>query len=113
MVRVFTCEQFYELVWSRPTTHLAKEFAISDPSAAPICSFSTTSASILDAGARHDLLEIIEEDTAASRRSSRVVGPDWVLCLPHALHQFSSKARMRNQCSSALPPGHPSRSHSA
>jgi hypothetical protein len=29
-VRVFTREQFHDLVWSRPMTHLAKEFALSD-----------------------------------------------------------------------------------
>jgi hypothetical protein len=29
------------------------------------------------------------------------------------MHQLSSKARVRNQCSSALPSGQPSRSHSA
>ena len=30
VARVFTREEFYELVWSKPMTHLAKEFAISD-----------------------------------------------------------------------------------
>ncbi len=30
VARVFTREEFYELVWSKPLTHLAKEFAISD-----------------------------------------------------------------------------------
>lgn len=30
VARVFTRQQFYELVWSKPMTHLAKEFAISD-----------------------------------------------------------------------------------
>jgi hypothetical protein len=28
--RVFTRQQFYDLVWSKPMTHLAKEFALSD-----------------------------------------------------------------------------------
>ena len=37
MARVFTREQFYELVWSRPMTHLAKEFAISDVALHKIC----------------------------------------------------------------------------
>lgn len=37
MVRVFTREEFYELVWSRPLTHLAKEFAISDVALHKIC----------------------------------------------------------------------------
>ena len=30
MGRVFTRGQIYEFVWSKPMTHLAKEFAISD-----------------------------------------------------------------------------------
>ncbi len=30
MSRIFTREQFYDLVWSKPMTHLAKEFALSD-----------------------------------------------------------------------------------
>ena len=37
MARVFTREEFYELVWSKPPTHLAKEFAISDVSLHKIC----------------------------------------------------------------------------
>ncbi len=37
MARVFTREQFYELVWSKPMTHLAKEFAISDVALHKIC----------------------------------------------------------------------------
>lgn len=37
MARVFTREQFYELVWSKPLTHLAKEFAISDVALHKIC----------------------------------------------------------------------------
>ncbi len=37
MVRVFTREEFYELVWSKPMTHLAKEFAISDVALHKIC----------------------------------------------------------------------------
>lgn len=37
MARVFTREEFYELVWSRPLTHLAKEFAISDVALHKIC----------------------------------------------------------------------------
>ena len=37
MAQVFTREQFYELVWSRPMTHLAKEFAISDVALHKIC----------------------------------------------------------------------------
>jgi hypothetical protein len=35
--RVFTREQFYELVWSKPMTHLAKDFAISDVALHKIC----------------------------------------------------------------------------
>src|SRR6185437_1000922 len=35
--RVFTREQFYELVWAKPMTHLAKEFAISDVALHKIC----------------------------------------------------------------------------
>ena len=34
---VFTREQFYEIVWSKPMTHLAKEFAISDVALHKIC----------------------------------------------------------------------------
>lgn len=30
MSRVFTRQEFYDLVWSKPTTHLAEEFALSD-----------------------------------------------------------------------------------
>ena len=37
MARIFTREEFYELVWSRPLTHLAKEFAISDVALHKIC----------------------------------------------------------------------------
>lgn len=37
MARAFTREQFYELVWSKPMTHLAKEFAISDVALHKIC----------------------------------------------------------------------------
>ncbi|MBZ7921466.1 hypothetical protein LAC81_06650 [Ensifer adhaerens] len=37
MARVFTREEFYEMVWSRPLTHLAKEFAISDVALHKIC----------------------------------------------------------------------------
>ena len=37
MARVFTRQEFYELVWSKPMTHLAKEFAISDVALHKIC----------------------------------------------------------------------------
>lgn len=37
MARVFTREQFHELVWSKPMTHLAKEFGISDVALHKIC----------------------------------------------------------------------------
>lgn len=37
MSRVFTREEFYELVWSKPMTHLAKEFALSDVALHKIC----------------------------------------------------------------------------
>lgn len=37
MSRTFTRDQFYELVWSKPMTHLAKEFAISDVALHKIC----------------------------------------------------------------------------
>ncbi len=37
MAQVFTLEEFYELVWSKPMTHLAKEFAISDVALHKIC----------------------------------------------------------------------------
>lgn len=37
VARVFTRQQFYELVWSKPMTHLAKEFAISDVALHKIC----------------------------------------------------------------------------
>ena len=37
MARIFTREEFYELVWSKPMTHLAKEFAISDVALHKIC----------------------------------------------------------------------------
>lgn len=37
MARVFTREEFYELVWSKPLTHLAKEFTISDVALHKIC----------------------------------------------------------------------------
>jgi hypothetical protein len=37
VARVFTREQFYELIWSKPMTHLAKEFAISDVALHKIC----------------------------------------------------------------------------
>jgi len=37
VARVFTREQYCELVWSKPMTHLAKEFAISDVALHKIC----------------------------------------------------------------------------
>lgn len=37
MARSFTREEFYDLVWSKPLTHLAKEFAISDVALHKIC----------------------------------------------------------------------------
>jgi len=37
MARSFTREEFYELVWSKPMTHLAKEFSISDVALHKIC----------------------------------------------------------------------------
>lgn len=37
MALVYTREEFYELVWSKPLTHLAKEFAISDVALHKIC----------------------------------------------------------------------------
>ena len=37
MSRLFTREEFYELVWSKPMTHLAKEFALSDVALHKIC----------------------------------------------------------------------------
>jgi len=37
MSRVFTRQEFYELVWSKPMTHLAKEFARSDVALHKIC----------------------------------------------------------------------------
>lgn len=37
MSRVFTREEFYDLVWTKPMTHLAKEFALSDVALHKIC----------------------------------------------------------------------------
>lgn len=37
MSRVYTRAEFYELVWSKPMTHLAKEFALSDVALHKIC----------------------------------------------------------------------------
>lgn len=37
MARTFTREEFYLLVWSKPLTHLAKEFALSDVALHKIC----------------------------------------------------------------------------
>jgi hypothetical protein len=37
MSNAFTREEFYELVWSKPMTHLAKEFALSDVALHKIC----------------------------------------------------------------------------
>lgn len=37
MARIFTREEFYDLVWSKPMTHLAREFAISDVALHKIC----------------------------------------------------------------------------
>ncbi len=37
MSRVFTRLEFYDLVWSKPMTHLAKEFALSDVALHKIC----------------------------------------------------------------------------
>jgi hypothetical protein len=37
VAQVFTREEFYELVWTKPMTHLAKEFAISDVALHKIC----------------------------------------------------------------------------
>jgi hypothetical protein len=37
MARTFTREEFYELVWSKPTVQLAKEFGLSDVALGKIC----------------------------------------------------------------------------
>ena len=37
MSRVFTRQEFYDLVWSKPMTHLAKEFGLSDVALHKIC----------------------------------------------------------------------------
>lgn len=37
MARTFTRQEFYELVWSKPMTHLAKEFVLSDVALHKIC----------------------------------------------------------------------------
>jgi hypothetical protein len=37
VARVFTREEFYELVWSKPMTELAREFAMSDVALHKIC----------------------------------------------------------------------------
>jgi len=37
MAKVFTRQEFYELVWSKPMTHLAKEFALSDVALHKVC----------------------------------------------------------------------------
>jgi hypothetical protein len=37
MSRVFTRQEFYDLVWSKPMTHLAKEFVLSDVALHKIC----------------------------------------------------------------------------
>jgi hypothetical protein len=37
MSRAFTREEFYDLVWSKPMTHLAREFALSDVALHKIC----------------------------------------------------------------------------
>lgn len=37
MARTFTRQEFYDLVWSKPMTHLAKEFALSDVALHKIC----------------------------------------------------------------------------
>lgn len=37
MSRAFTRQEFYDLVWSKPMTHLAKEFALSDVALHKIC----------------------------------------------------------------------------
>src|SRR3546814_2566640 len=37
MSRTFTREELYELVWSKPMTHLAKDFALSDVALHKIC----------------------------------------------------------------------------
>lgn len=37
MARTFTREEFYDLVWSKPLTHLAKEFVLSDVAPHKIC----------------------------------------------------------------------------
>ncbi|WP_231639110.1 hypothetical protein [Sphingomonas profundi] len=37
MSRVFTRAEFYDLVWSKPLTHLAKEFALSDVALHKVC----------------------------------------------------------------------------
>jgi hypothetical protein len=37
MARTFSREEFYDLVWSKPMTHLAKEFALSDVALHKVC----------------------------------------------------------------------------
>lgn len=37
MSRAFTRQEFYDLVWSKPMTHLAKDFALSDVALHKVC----------------------------------------------------------------------------
>lgn len=37
MSRVFTRQEYYELVWAKPMTHLAKQFALSDVALHKMC----------------------------------------------------------------------------
>lgn len=37
MPRTFSREEFYDLVWSKPITHLAKEFVLSDVAIHKVC----------------------------------------------------------------------------
>jgi hypothetical protein len=37
MARTFSRREFYDLVWSKPITHLAKEFSLSDVAVHKIC----------------------------------------------------------------------------
>lgn len=37
MARTFSREEFYDLVWSKPMTHLAREFALSDVALHKVC----------------------------------------------------------------------------
>ncbi len=113
MSRVFSREEFYELVWSKPMTHLAKEFALSDVALHKICRKHNIPNPPLGwwakkaAGQKVDQKPLPKPSEKTGNRVAIAGGE--LLSEPEAVTSVREQARIR--ASSALvseaPPNHP------